>query len=47
MSLAGAIRANAGALPGLHAAGVFGFKAFLADRGVKENLGYLVHGVAS
>src|SRR5690349_3931482 len=32
----GAIPGNAAALPGLHAAGVFGFKAFLADSGVPE-----------
>ena len=32
----GAVPGNAGALPGLHAAGVFGFKAFLADSGVPE-----------
>ena len=32
----GAIPGNAGDLPGLHAAGVFGFKAFLADSGVPE-----------
>ncbi|MFI1992858.1 allantoinase AllB [Actinoplanes sp. NPDC020271] len=32
----GAIPGNAPALPGLHAAGVFGFKAFLADSGVPE-----------
>jgi allantoinase len=32
----GAIPGNAGELPGLHAAGVFGFKAFLADSGVPE-----------
>ncbi|GAA4928051.1 allantoinase AllB [Actinoplanes utahensis] len=32
----GAIPGNAGDLPGLHEAGVFGFKAFLADSGVPE-----------
>ena len=32
----GAIPGNAAALPGLHEAGVFGFKAFLADSGVPE-----------
>ncbi|MCA2214787.1 allantoinase AllB [Jidongwangia harbinensis] len=32
----GVIPGNAGALPGLHDAGVFGFKAFLADSGVPE-----------
>ncbi|GAA2653707.1 allantoinase AllB [Paractinoplanes durhamensis] len=32
----GAIPGNAGKLPDLHAAGVFGFKAFLADSGVPE-----------
>jgi allantoinase len=32
----GVVPGNAGALPGLHAAGVFGFKAFLADSGVPE-----------
>ena len=32
----GAIPGNADALPGLHDAGVFGFKAFLADSGVPE-----------
>ncbi|MEV0717626.1 allantoinase AllB [Asanoa sp. NPDC050611] len=32
----GAIPGNAGDLPELHAAGVFGFKAFLADSGVPE-----------
>jgi len=32
----GAIPGNADALPGLHAAGVYGFKAFLADSGVPE-----------
>ncbi len=32
----GAIPGNAGALPALHDAGVFGFKAFLADSGVPE-----------
>jgi allantoinase len=32
----GAIPGNAGELPALHAAGVFGFKAFLADSGVPE-----------
>ena len=32
----GAIPGNAAELPGLHAAGVFGFKAFLADSGVPE-----------
>ena len=32
----GAIPGNAGALPDLHEAGVFGFKAFLADSGVPE-----------
>jgi allantoinase len=32
----GAIPGNADALPGLHEAGVFGFKAFLADSGVPE-----------
>ncbi|MFC7276882.1 allantoinase AllB [Paractinoplanes rhizophilus] len=32
----GAIPGNASALPGLHDAGVFGFKAFLADSGVPE-----------
>src|SRR3954454_18937329 len=32
----GAIPGNAAALPALHAAGVFGFKAFLADSGVPE-----------
>jgi len=32
----GAIPGNAEALPGLHAAGVYGFKAFLADSGVPE-----------
>ena len=32
----GAIPGNAGALPALHAAGVYGFKAFLADSGVPE-----------
>ncbi len=32
----GAIPGNAGDLPGLHDAGVFGFKAFLADSGVPE-----------
>jgi allantoinase len=32
----GAIPGNAGDLPGLHAGGVFGFKAFLADSGVPE-----------
>ncbi|BCY13798.1 allantoinase AllB [Actinoplanes sp. L3-i22] len=32
----GAIPGNAADLPGLHAAGVFGFKAFLADSGVPE-----------
>ncbi len=32
----GAVPGNAGALPGLHDAGVFGFKAFLADSGVPE-----------
>ena len=32
----GAIPGNAGELPGLHEAGVFGFKAFLADSGVPE-----------
>ncbi|MCY1142140.1 allantoinase AllB [Actinoplanes sp. Pm04-4] len=32
----GAIPGNAGALPALHEAGVFGFKAFLADSGVPE-----------
>ncbi len=32
----GAIPGNASDLPGLHAAGVFGFKAFLADSGVPE-----------
>jgi allantoinase len=32
----GAIPGNAGDLPALHAAGVFGFKAFLADSGVPE-----------
>ncbi|GIE77544.1 allantoinase [Actinoplanes philippinensis] len=32
----GAIPGNAGDLPGLHAAGVFGFKSFLADSGVPE-----------
>jgi allantoinase len=32
----GAIPGNAGALPELHANGVFGFKAFLADSGVPE-----------
>ncbi|MEU8238683.1 allantoinase AllB [Actinoplanes missouriensis] len=32
----GAIPGNAGDLPGLHADGVFGFKAFLADSGVPE-----------
>jgi allantoinase len=32
----GAVPGNTPALPGLHAAGVFGFKAFLADSGVPE-----------
>jgi allantoinase len=32
----GAIPGNRGELPGLHDAGVFGFKAFLADSGVPE-----------
>src|SRR6185436_15233513 len=32
----GAIPGNAAALPALHAAGVYGFKAFLADSGVPE-----------
>jgi allantoinase len=32
----GAVPGNAGDLPGLHAAGVYGFKAFLADSGVPE-----------
>ena len=32
----GAVPGNAGALPALHAAGVFGFKAFLVDSGVPE-----------
>ncbi len=32
----GAVPGNAGALAGLHEAGVFGFKAFLADSGVPE-----------
>ncbi|MFC4064794.1 allantoinase AllB [Actinoplanes subglobosus] len=32
----GAIPGNAGDLPDLHAAGVFGFKSFLADSGVPE-----------
>ncbi|GAA3334949.1 allantoinase AllB [Amorphoplanes nipponensis] len=32
----GAIPGNVGALPALHAAGVYGFKAFLADSGVPE-----------
>jgi allantoinase len=32
----GAIPGNAAELPGLHAAGVYGFKAFLADSGVPE-----------
>jgi allantoinase len=32
----GVIPGNAGDLPGLHAGGVFGFKAFLADSGVPE-----------
>src|SRR3954471_8161900 len=32
----GAIPGTAGELPALHAAGVFGFKAFLADSGVAE-----------
>jgi allantoinase len=32
----GAVPGNASALPELHAAGVFGFKAFLADSGVPE-----------
>jgi allantoinase len=32
----GAVPGNAGALPALHAAGVYGFKAFLADSGVPE-----------
>jgi allantoinase len=32
----GAIPGNAGELPALHAAGVYGFKAFLADSGVPE-----------
>jgi allantoinase len=32
----GVIPGNAGALPALHDAGVFGFKAFLADSGVPE-----------
>jgi allantoinase len=32
----GAIPGNSGALPGMYAAGVFGFKAFLADSGVPE-----------
>jgi allantoinase len=32
----GAVPGNAGRLPGLHAAGVFGFKAFLIDSGVPE-----------
>jgi allantoinase len=32
----GAVPGNLGALPGLHEAGVFGFKAFLADSGVPE-----------
>ncbi|GAA2539004.1 allantoinase AllB [Winogradskya consettensis] len=32
----GAIPGNAGDLPALHAAGVYGFKAFLADSGVPE-----------
>jgi allantoinase len=32
----GAIPGNAGKLPALHEAGVFGFKAFLADSGVPE-----------
>ncbi|WP_433720186.1 allantoinase AllB [Actinoplanes sp. CA-051413] len=32
----GAIPGNTGALPALHAAGVYGFKAFLADSGVPE-----------
>jgi allantoinase len=32
----GAIPGNVGDLPGLHDAGVFGFKAFLADSGVPE-----------
>ncbi|GAA0574270.1 allantoinase AllB [Paractinoplanes ferrugineus] len=32
----GAVPGNAGELPALHAAGVFGFKAFLADSGVPE-----------
>lgn len=32
----GAVPGNAGALPALHEAGVFGFKAFLADSGVPE-----------
>src|SRR5262245_5062342 len=32
----GAVPGNAAELPALHAAGVFGFKAFLADSGVPE-----------
>ncbi|PRY27643.1 allantoinase AllB [Pseudosporangium ferrugineum] len=32
----GAVPGNAGDLPGLHRAGVYGFKAFLADSGVPE-----------
>ena len=32
----GAVPGNVGCLPGLHEAGVFGFKAFLADSGVPE-----------
>ncbi len=32
----GVVPGNAGALPALHEAGVFGFKAFLADSGVPE-----------
>jgi allantoinase len=32
----GAVPGNAGALPGLHEAGVFGFKCFLIDSGVPE-----------
>jgi allantoinase len=32
----GAVPGNVGDLPGLHAAGVFGFKAFLIDSGVPE-----------
>lgn len=47
----GAIPGNAAELPGLHAAGVFGFKAFLADSGVPEfpplNPGQLAEALAT